>query len=288
MPKIDAQHIVSFLLVSIGTMMTMTFGFVPIINLLEAYSDKVYALLFWTPFGLAALIFGHFSDKIKDIFYVIFESIHEEGNTITYRKHWFVLLRRIWLPTLLLLALAGLLVSRLVQLAASPGLSLIQNLSDGSRIVDTTALTLPILMIPVLGWWIYQYLDWSNDIFRVSSDQILDIDRKPFGTEQRRAAPLDNILSTEYKREGFAGYIFNFGTVYITVGGAQLTFDNVLDPAGVQSDIDTRRMARIASKKKDQMKSERERMAEWIASYHQNVEDIRSEQELKDTKPKKE
>jgi hypothetical protein len=62
----------------------------------------------------------------------------------------------------------------------------------------------------------------------------------------------------------------------------------VLDPAGVQSDIDTRRMARIASKKEDQLKSERERMAEWIASYHQNAEEIRTEQELKDTRPKTE
>ena len=143
-------------------------------------------------------------------------------------------------------------------------------------------------MLPVLLWWVYQYLDWSNDIFRVTSDQILDIDRKPFGTEQKRTAPLDNILSTEYKRQGFAGYIFNFGTVYITVGGAQLTFDDVLDPAGVQSDIDTRRVARISSKKQAQMKSERDRMADWIASYHQNVESYRAEQGLKDTRPKSE
>jgi CRP-like cAMP-binding protein len=218
----------------------------------------------------------------------LFKMRYEDGDTITYRKHWFVLIQKIWVPTLLLLALLGFLVSRLIQLATTAGLALVQSLQDGSRIVDTTALSLPILMVPVLGWWLYQYLDWSNDLFRVTSDQILDIDRKPFGTEERRAAPLDNILSTEYKREGFAGYIFNFGTVYITVGGAQLTFDDVLDPAGVQSDIDTRRTARIASKKQDQMKSERERMAEWIASYHQNVAEIRTEQELKDTRPKRE
>ena len=72
------------------------------------------------------------------------------------------------------------------------------------------------------------------------------------------------------------------------MGGAQLTFDDVLDPAGVQSDIDTRRIARISSKKKAQMKSERDRMADWIASYHQNVESYRAEQELKDTRPKRE
>jgi hypothetical protein len=218
----------------------------------------------------------------------LFKMRYEDGGNITYRKHWFVLIRKILAPTGILLALFGLLVSRLVVLATSPDLALVRTLEDGARLVDTTALSLPLLMVPFIGWWIYQYLDWSNDIFRVTSDQILDIDRKPFGTEERRAAPLDNILSTEYKREGFAGYVFNFGTVNITVGGAQLAFEDVLDPAGVQSDIDTRRMARIASKKQDQLKSERERMAEWIASYHQNAEDIRTEQDLKDTRPKTE
>jgi hypothetical protein len=29
-------------------------------------------------------------------------------------------------------------------------------------------------------------------------------------------------------------------------------------------------------------------MADWMASYHQNVDDIRREQELKDVKPKSE
>ncbi len=218
----------------------------------------------------------------------LFKMRYEDGSTITYRKHWFVLIRKIWTPTLIVLALLGLWVARLITVATTPGLALLQTLQDGSRLVDTASLSLPLVIVPFLGWWLYQYLDWSNDIFRVTGDQILDIDRKPFGTEERRAAPLDNILSTEYRREGLAGYIFNFGTVYITVGGAQLAFEDVLDPAGVQSDIDTRRMARIATKKKDEAKSERDRMAQWIAAYHQNVEEIRTEQDLKDTKPKTE
>ena len=154
--------------------------------------------------------------------------------------------------------------------------------------LDTVAVSLPLLMIPVLFWWIYQYMDWTNDIFRVTGDQILDIDRKPFGTEERRAAPIDNILSTRYERLGFIGYVLNFGTVYIDVGSAQFAFEDVLDPAGVQSDIDRRRLTRIASKKEAERTSERNRMADWMASYHQNVDDIRREQELKDTKPKTE
>jgi hypothetical protein len=111
----------------------------------------------------------------------------------------------------------------------------------------------------------------------------MDIDRKPFGTEESRAAPLDNILGTRYERIGFLGYILNFGTVYIDIGSTQFAFEDVLDPAAVQTDIDRRRLTRMSSKKAAELTSERNRMADWMAAYHQNVDDIRREQELKDT-----
>ena len=56
-------------------------------------------------------------------------------------------------------------------------------------------LLLITLLLPIILWWVYQYLDWRNDIFQVTPDQILDIDKKPFGSEERRAAPLENILA---------------------------------------------------------------------------------------------
>jgi len=125
-----------------------------------------------------------------------------------------------------------------------------------------------VLFFVDILWWIYQYIDWSNDIFQVTPDQILDIDRKPFGTEERRAAPLENILSTQAKREGFLAYLLNFGTVYINVGGTnELRFSDVTDPATVQQDIDNRRLARINSKSENQAKAERERLADYFVTY---------------------
>jgi hypothetical protein len=56
----------------------------------------------------------------------------------------------------------------------------------------------------------------------------------------------------------------------------------------VQSDIDRRRLARISAKKDTERTTERNRMADWMAAYHQNVEDIRREQELKNARPKTE
>lgn len=210
----------------------------------------------------------------------------EEGATITYRKHWFVLIQQLFFPSITFLGLLGLLIMRLYTIAATPELSLIQNLPEGGRAADTVVISLPLLMFPVILWWLYQYIDWTNDIYRVTSDQIMDIDRKPFGTEVRRAAPLDNILGTRYERLGLLGYLINFGTVYIDVGSAQFDFENVLDPAGVQSDVNRRRLARMSAKQQAEMESERNRMANWLAAYHRNVDEIRREQELKDTESK--
>jgi len=90
-------------------------------------------------------------------------------------------------------------------------------------------------------------------------------------------------LSTNYERKGFLGYIFNFGTVHITVGGSKLAFEDVIDPASVQSDIDRRRMARTTKKTEGSVAAERERMAEWLATYHHSAEDFRKEEEKKRT-----
>ncbi len=129
-------------------------------------------------------------------------------------------------------------------------------------------------MLPLLGWLVWEYVDWKNDIFMVTPDEIIDIDKKPLGSEERRAAQIENILNTAYQRKGFIAYIFNYGTVTISVGGAQLAFEDVLDPAGVQADINRRRMSRIAKKNEDTANVERERMAAWLAAYHENIDEF--------------
>jgi len=198
----------------------------------------------------------------------------EVGASVIYRKHWVVFLRQAWKPILLFLGALALIFFRIWILIRSPELAFLHRNSAGALRPDTIALTIPLLMTPILFWLWYVYTDWKNDIFMVSPDEIVDIDRKPFGTEERRAAQIENILSTSYKRDGFIAYIFNYGTVSISVGGNQLTFDDVMDPAGVQSDINRRRTARIAKKNEDAGRTDRERFATWIAAYHENIENF--------------
>ena len=208
----------------------------------------------------------------------------EDSGTITYRKHWFVLWQQVWQPTVLILLLIGGIIARLVTLVRTPGERLV-DFSNGFH-VDTVILTLPVLILPLLVWWIYQYIDWRNDIYQVTPDSIIDIDKKPFGTEERSAAPLENILSTEAERIGLAGYLFNFGTVYITVGGTHLDFKDVLDPNAVQADIDRRRETRIARKREVEASAERERMSDWLVAYYENEPDLRRQQAEQGEEPK--
>lgn len=201
----------------------------------------------------------------------LFKMRLEDSGMITYRKHWIVFFLKIWWILLFWLVLIGFAVYMGFRSFGAAG--------AGSSFTTWALVALFISLYP--AWRIiYNYLDWANDIFQVTSDQIIDIDRKPFGTEERRAAPLENILSTEFKRVGFLGYVFNFGTVFITVGGTQLGFEDVWDPAAVQQDIDQRRMARMAAKKEGEVKAERERMAEWLATYHRAADEFRTLEDL--------
>jgi hypothetical protein len=208
---------------------------------------------------------------------------YESGDTVIYRKHWVVLVLEAWMPVLGIIATLILFVQRLVQLALSPTEAFVS--FNGGIAVDVWAGAVIMIMLVFVGWFVYRVMDWSNDQFIVNAEQIIDVDREPFGTERRNAAQLENILGTEYQRIGILGNIFNFGTVYITVGGTKLAFENVLDPAAVQSDINRRFAARKAKNEQQQVAKERERMAEWLATYHLNSEQLRKEEEKKNQKP---
>jgi hypothetical protein len=208
---------------------------------------------------------------------------YETGDSVIYRKHWIVLIFEAWVPVVCTLGTVILFLTRLVQLALNPNEVFIS--FQGGIAVDAWAMAYMIAFVPFLGWLAYRVLDWSNDKFEVTSDQIVDIDRKPFGTETRNAAPLEGILGTFYERKGILGNLFNFGTVYISVGGSKLAFEDVMDPAGVQSDIDRRRMIRSQKKNEAAVAAERDRMAGWLATYHLSAREFSDEEKKKNEKP---
>lgn len=193
----------------------------------------------------------------------IFKTRIEQGTTITYRKHWLVLIRKTWLPTLITMILLGLVVT----------FDIMYLLGETSAFSPLTITTFGFLisLVFLFPWWLYQYIDWRNDIYQLTDRSIFDIERKPFGSESRKSAPLENILSLEHQRPGFVGYVLNVGYVSINVGESKFTFDHVSQPARVQQDIFNRMHALRMHKQRDEVARERDRMLKLIELYHEEV-----------------
>jgi len=109
-------------------------------------------------------------------------------------------------------------------------------------------------------------------MFQLTPNQVIDLDRKPFGRESRRAAPLENIPSIEYERKGIFPMLFNYGTVYITIGNSQLTFNNVHQPSIVQQDIFARMGTHAQEKEERHTVQERERIAQWFKVFQEEYQ----------------
>lgn len=192
---------------------------------------------------------------------------YEEGNSITYRKHWFVLIQKTLLPALVFLAVLALIVF----------------LGWSGTLSGLFDFFLALLVLPAIAiWWLYHYVDWRNDIYVVTLDSILDIERKPLSREEKKSAPLDNILSLEHTRVGILGLLFNFGTVIINVGTEKFTFNGVFNPAQVQYEIFDRMMALRQRKEEAEARKERERILDLLASYHKQVETTEIEENESD------
>ena len=183
----------------------------------------------------------------------------EEKGSITYHTHWFILIKRLSLPSLVIAGLLTWVIAIIFgNLPYSFGLALLTLFG--------------IVTIGMMGWWMYRYLDWQNDCYVITRDEVQDIQKKPLSNEQKRAAPLENINSVDFQRIGIIGILLNIGTVSIHIGEDTFTFDNVYDPAEVQSELFKKLGEKNFMEKKAALDAEQERMAEWISAYHRVVE----------------
>ncbi len=191
----------------------------------------------------------------------IFSERIEEGEVITYRKHWIVLFRRIWWQTLLLALLALVTLLPLVAPDAAGPLPR----GAGWRSV------LLALQGMLLLWIAYRFLDWANDIYQLTPTQVIDIERTPWGSESKQSAPLESIQSLDHARKGLLGILLNYGDVHIRAGTATLVFRGVHKPDQVLQEIYHRMEARRLQKAEAEAQRERERLVEWLAAYHHTI-----------------
>jgi hypothetical protein len=195
-------------------------------------------------------------DPMRVFLSTMFHLRFESGGSVTFRTHWFILLQKVFIPTIILLAMGAVFVY-----SAMKQFSMLS--------VQATCGVLFLFGMIIFGWWFYQYIDWHNDVYVITPDQVVDVNKKPLAREERQAAPLKNIINIEAKRLGFIGLLLNYGTVYINVGNQTLTFDNVFNPSEVQRELFHRLNKRSYDEKVKQGEAERKRMAEWIATYNE-------------------
>lgn len=190
---------------------------------------------------------------LSQIFATFLRVRYEDGNVITYRKHWFVLLRKTWLSIFSIVVF-----------------SLLLTLSLQNELFLSALPCLAILTYTALFIWLgYQYLDWNNDIYRLTPDSILDMEKKPLGKEQKKTAGLDvPDFRVEHNRERFLNILLNFGTVTVSIGQTQFIFHDVHNPEQVHQDVADYREAFLRRKIQEKESHDRERMVDWLVTYH--------------------
>ncbi|MCL4505221.1 MAG: cyclic nucleotide-binding domain-containing protein [Chloroflexi bacterium] len=183
------------------------------------------------------------------------------GDAIIYRKHWLRLLEVVSIPLTLTLLLAGALV--LVRLV-SP---------DISELVFFPPLVFVIILVGIglMGWLVYRYEDWRNDIYILLPDRLVDITASPFGLRgtSRREAKLGAVQNVSAATRGVLDNAFNMGDVIIltAAGEGKLNFERVYNPRQVQRDIVDRVDAFEMSQRERQAAQRRREMTEWLGIY---------------------
>ena len=183
---------------------------------------------------------------------------YEEGDTVTWRKHWLPLIKPILPPTLIMFS-ATLLT---VYLAA-------RHFRGEGR--TPLLIGYGVVMAVAFVWWLWTFDDWQNDVYQVTATRIIDVERQPlYLQEKRREASLGVIQNVSSEIPGVLGNLLNYGSVTIeTAGAGAFTFDNVKDPRGVQAEIFRRVEAFQAKKRSEETDRRRTELLDWFSVYDQ-------------------
>jgi uncharacterized membrane protein YdbT with pleckstrin-like domain len=123
-------------------------------------------------------------------------------------------------------------------------------------------------------WFIWRTIDWRNDLYVVTDDRVIDIEKVPFIREHRREAGLDKIQDVRYLQEGIIATSLDFGNVRLeTAGGiGEFTFDSIPHPRAVQIEIFNRieRFRREAGQR--ERKARQDEFLDLLGRYHQGVQ----------------
>ncbi|MGD2103966.1 MAG: cyclic nucleotide-binding domain-containing protein [Anaerolineae bacterium] len=190
------------------------------------------------------------------LFNYFFPSLcYEEGDTITWRKHWISLLGPIARPTAAI-AVVTLIAGWLLG-------------PDSDQV--SVLLSYAIVLMFLVPWWLWVFEDWQNDIYQVTSSRIIDIEQRPFGLrEERREASLGMVQNVSLRVPGLIGRVLGYGSVTIeTAGAGAFTFDCVKNPEAVQTEIFRRVEGFEKRERQKRAQRRRDELLDWFTVYDQ-------------------
>ncbi|MFP4436958.1 MAG: PH domain-containing protein [Chloroflexaceae bacterium] len=148
----------------------------------------------------------------------------KDDGTITWRPHWIFAVIELLRPIgAFLLVIVALVVS--AQIGLLP-----VNLFGWFGVI------LLFCIVGFVGWVLWQIEDYRNDLYILTSSQVIDIEQVPFGPENRRTASLGALQNVQLKTT-FIGRYIGYGDVEMeTAGGktdSKFTFHGVPQPSEV-------------------------------------------------------
>jgi len=199
--------------------------------------------------------------------------VSDDGKTITYHRHWWILLTSTWLPLLGFVTLIALLVYALKNSFVILGMQIPLNSFFFLWVLGI------LICAGIMG---YNFLDWYNDIYKITKDDMLiDSEKKPLGEEISRSAPIKNIISLEHQRTGILRLLLNFGIVRVVVADEELIFYDVHNPAQVQQDIYYRQEQIKLRKEEADLEQDRAHISRWLRAYHEIQSEERASESQK-------
>ena len=181
-------------------------------------------------------------------------------DTVIWRKHWLFLVSETILP---------LVASITLSLAAALGF-----FGWPAVIVRFSRLypyALLVASVAAIGWLWWTFNDWDNDLYMVTNERIIDIEKRPlFFSEERREASLGMIQNVSLEVPNVIATALNYGSVVVqTAGAGEFTFDNVPNPHDVQNVIFQRMEAFREAQRERSAAQRRAEIAEWFGVYEE-------------------
>ncbi|MGB1250186.1 MAG: cyclic nucleotide-binding domain-containing protein [Candidatus Promineifilaceae bacterium] len=192
----------------------------------------------------------------------------EQNGEIIYGRHGIVLFWKVWWipPLIISTILLGFLAWELI-----------------AQIPFTLIMTgLVVLLESFLYYYFFE--DWKNDVFQLTADSVIDIDRTSFRfTESRKVARLTNVQNVNVTQPNVWAALFNYGDVTIDTAGASgnIVFEDVANPNKVQTDILERREQFMRSQKSRDVVSRRREIAIMLDYYQK----LREQQNIQQRTP---